>query len=368
MPECGRATARYPGHLARVSRSFAACIAELEPPLAEWVGLGYLLCRLLDTVEDAPWASPEAQQAHFAAALRLCAAPAAPDVVAAWAAGLPDAIAPGERALLDDAPALLADLHALPPAPRAAMQVTLARMGRGMQGFARRRKRSGEVRLRDVMEVNRYCYVVAGVVGHLLSDLYACAQPKGARALDPVDAVHFGLFLQKVNLLKDRAEDEREGRFWLPDADAIRQSLRANAEGAARYLCAIDRAQRGFRLFCAFSLVLGAYSLQLYDGRAAAKLDRAETLALFAQLRDTVDDQAALDAALAAALAQLPPAEGGDDGGPGKRTGDGADATRGGDQAEAAATAAAEDDWTAWTGTLGSCPLNFRQARSLGMA
>ena len=52
--------AYYQPHLDRVSRSFAFCIARLEGEMREWVSLSYLLCRLLDTVEDAPWADPRA--------------------------------------------------------------------------------------------------------------------------------------------------------------------------------------------------------------------------------------------------------------------------------------------------------------------
>ena len=42
----------YQTHLDRVSRSFAFCIKKLESPLRQWVSLAYLLCRVLDTVED----------------------------------------------------------------------------------------------------------------------------------------------------------------------------------------------------------------------------------------------------------------------------------------------------------------------------
>lgn len=313
MPEAeASADVAYPAHLERVSRSFAPCIAELSPPLREWVGLAYLLCRVLDTVEDAPWGDPAAQQRHFGAWLPLLDAPPAPRAVAAWAAGIPHEIPPGEAALLADTPRLLRDLHGLPEGPRAATVGTLRRMARGMAHFASRRLRHGHVRLHDLGEVNRYCFVVAGVVGQLLTDLLACGQP----ALTPSasmrrDGVHFGLFLQKVNLLKDEAEDALEGRFWLPDRAAVRGGLRRDAEGAARYLLALPGEQPGFRLFCAFSLLLGAASLPLYDGTAAARLPRDEARALLSLLRRAVADEQALaqavQQALATAFGEAPP-------------------------------------------------------------
>ena len=38
--------------LPRVSRTFALGIGQLRPPLRETVGVAYLICRILDTVED----------------------------------------------------------------------------------------------------------------------------------------------------------------------------------------------------------------------------------------------------------------------------------------------------------------------------
>ena len=56
----------YQNHLNRVSRSFAFCIERLEGDFREWVGLSYLLCRILDTVEDAPWPSRQDREQAFA--------------------------------------------------------------------------------------------------------------------------------------------------------------------------------------------------------------------------------------------------------------------------------------------------------------
>ena len=43
---------RQDEHLQLVSRTFALTIPMLGNPLADWVGLAYLVCRTLDTVED----------------------------------------------------------------------------------------------------------------------------------------------------------------------------------------------------------------------------------------------------------------------------------------------------------------------------
>ena len=352
MPEFKVATETlYPRHLERVSRSFAPCIAELSEPLRSWVGLAYLLCRVLDTVEDAPWQDASAQQRHFGDLLPLLDAPPPPAAVAAWAAGISPNIPEGEAALLADAPRLLEDLHALPRGPRAAIVATLRRMARGMAYFAARRVQHGHVRLLDMGEVNRYCFVVAGVVGQLLTELLACAHPTFApKPTMERDSVHFGLFLQKVNLLKDEAEDVTEGRFWLPDRENVRHSLTADAHGAARYLLALPAEAPGFRLFCAFSLALGAASLPLYSGAAPAKMPRAQAMELLAELRAAVSDDARLRSMVHEVLATAF-----------------ADAGR----APAIATtnaALGREAYAEWLHVLGPTELRYEDAAALGMA
>src|SRR6267378_3105507 len=57
----------YQRHLDAVSRSFALCIPQLDQPLRDQVALSYLLLRVLDTVEDAPFADRALQQRQFTA-------------------------------------------------------------------------------------------------------------------------------------------------------------------------------------------------------------------------------------------------------------------------------------------------------------
>src|SRR5258708_9371144 len=91
-------------------------------------------------------------------------------------------------------------------------------------------------------------------------------------------AYRFGLFLEKVNILKDQAEDEEAGRFLVPDRREILASLRADAERALAYLTSLPRAERGYRTFCAWSLMLRAASLPLMEG--PKERHRAQTPAL----------------------------------------------------------------------------------------
>lgn len=292
----------YQPHLDRVSRSFALCIQQLPQPLRDRVALSYLLCRVLDTVEDSPWhdvglrAEQDAQLEAFVRALP------GPGEVERWAARFPAQIPEGERLLLADARALLTELHGLEPSVAGPIRETVLRMAAGMRHHA---ARDGALRLTHLAEVNRYCYFVAGVVGELLTALFLLDPP--ASPPPPAlrrDAIHFGLFLQKVNLLKDQREDEREGRFLVPDREQLLASLRENGQGAIDYLTALPTSARGYRVFCAWSLFLGLGSLPFIA--EGAKIPRSATLQLLAAIEPLAQDDAALRKAGDEALARLP--------------------------------------------------------------
>ena len=285
----------YQHWLDEVSRSFALCVPELHPPFRDHVALAYLLFRVLDTIEDAPFADKATQQRQFER-LRgfLREMPTAPELDA-FAAAFPAQITAGERALLGETRVLLEEGYALPVSVRTATFHALDRMALGMAAYMRR---PAPLHLVDVEDVTRYCCFVAGVVGEMLTSVWAIYHQ--AVAPPTMLAYHFGLFLQKVNILKDQAEDEAAGRFLVPDRDALLASLARDAQGALAYLQAIPRGDR-YRIFCAWSLMLGAVTVAQLDGPKRSR--RTEVSELLANISAIVDD----DDALARQFAELMP-------------------------------------------------------------
>jgi phytoene/squalene synthetase len=281
----------YQEHLDRVSRSFAFCIERLEPPFRGWVSLSYLLCRVLDTVEDALWPEPSVQAGQFREFLGFLEAAPAAATVAAWGRRFPATISAGEQGLLEDFGALLSDLHGLPEGIRRAIASPVRRMALGMREFAQR-----PLKLSDLSEVNRYCFVVAGLVGGLLSRLYLSFRPSfEAPGGFHLNGCHFGLFLQKVNLLKDQRGDESEGRFLVPDRAGLVASLRGNARGALDYLLSLPVAERGYRLFCGWSLFIGLASIPWIEesyarNDASIRIPRTRTLELMGRAEAAIGD------------------------------------------------------------------------------
>jgi farnesyl-diphosphate farnesyltransferase len=219
--------------LPAVSRTFALCIRYLPDDLRRTVTLSYLLCRVADTIEDAP---------ELPAARKV-------ELLALFADALDDPtvdLAPFEEAVSgrDDADARLtaeadvpvALLHGLPPEVAGAVSPWVREMCRGMAEFATRE--AGDVRavpgalrsLGSEEDLERYCYFVAGTVGRLLTALFAVQRPGiGARRLARMEelAGDFGEGLQMVNILADVARDHCRGISYVPESVCRREGLTA---------------------------------------------------------------------------------------------------------------------------------------------
>jgi len=287
----------YQRHLDAVSRTFALCIPRLEAPFRDRVALSYLLLRVLDTVEDAPFSDRMLQQRQFNSFRQFLQERPTRAQVDAFRSSF-SGLTEGERALLADTEAFLEDAHELPAAARGAVFGAIGRMAQGMAAYARR---PVPLRLLDLDDVCRYCCIVAGLVGELLTQLWALGGGAPPRMLF---AYRFGLFLQKVNILKDQAEDEAAGRFLVPHRRELLASLSADADGALSYLTSLPRPERGYRTFCAWSLMLGADSLAQLDGPRESR--RAQTMALLGRTAEIAQDDEALRRQFAELLPELP--------------------------------------------------------------
>jgi farnesyl-diphosphate farnesyltransferase len=251
-------------------------------------------------VEDAAFHDKPLQQRQFNAFRQLLANRPGGAQIDAFRSSFPASITEGERNLLADTESFVEDYHQLPAAARGIVFSAIDRMAQGMAGYARR---SDPLRLFDLEDVSRYCCIVAGLVGELLTRLWALGGQTPPRMLF---AYRFGLFLQKVNILKDQAEDEAVGRFLVPDRREILSSLRADAEGALSYLTSLPAGERGYRIFCAWSLMLGAASLAQMDGPRESR--RAQTMGLLGRTAEIAQDDEALRRQFAELLPRLPEA------------------------------------------------------------
>lgn len=91
-----------------------------------------------------------------------------------------------------------------------------ARMGAGMASYIEASTKS-PLTVNTFSEWDVYCHFVAGIVGEGLSRLFAQSGIEREWIGDQLElSNHMGLFLQKVNIIRDYAEDSEEERFFWP--------------------------------------------------------------------------------------------------------------------------------------------------------
>lgn len=293
----------YQNHLNKVSRSFAFCISRLDAPLRRYISSSYLICRILDTLEDAAWDTKSKQLENFEIFENFLLEIPNKAQLSGWVRSFPKEIKKGERLLLQDSFKVFSDLHKFPEPVKDAIQSTVLCMSRGMKKF-NEGKKSGELKFNSLKEVNQYCFYVAGVVGELLTQIVGYTDIKNQwKDKSYLNAYHFGLFLQKVNILKDQLKDEKEGRFFVIERSEFLNSISLNARGAMDYLNSIPVYLKSFRLFCAWSLFLGLATIPLTEQgfveNKSAKLPKVKTLALIYKIETLISDSEKMESLFA---------------------------------------------------------------------
>ena len=280
-----------------VSRTFAISIAVLRGDLALDVAMAYLVCRLLDTVEDDVQIPAERRRRILMSLAEAIVQQVKLPEALADLAGMRDQIqaTPVEHELLAEAESLFSRLNAIPPARSASIKSWSCEMAQGMADFVS--DTPGES-VRSMQDLERYCHAVAGTVGGMLTDLfivYGCGinRKKQVRLKQFQEA--FGRGLQLVNIIKDCGKDWKLGRSFIPRDFVTRARLSradeffsngneltreiltplvekasTDLDDAVRYVRILPRRMWRARLFCIYPLVFARASLALL----ANNLDR----------------------------------------------------------------------------------------------
>ena len=298
--------------LPKVSRTFALAIGALDDPWDRWVTSSYLVCRVADTVEDAPdlpWHERRALFDAFDRALRT--GDAAPFVDRAAVLPVDD-----EGELARGLPRVLAPIASYPEEVRGEIVRWVLEMTAGMASYAARREAAGTapVVLEDEDDLLRYCHFVAGTVGGLLTELFVHGSDRvreRARILRE-HAEGFGLLLQLTNIAKDVREDLAEGRCFVPrsfceahhleaadlfapgrDADTagvirtVVDLARRYVPDAERYIRALPPKEVGIRNFCTLPALLATSTLDLLaedPTGSVRKVDRTTVASILARM------------------------------------------------------------------------------------
>ncbi|HEY4306210.1 MAG TPA: phytoene/squalene synthase family protein [Gemmatimonadaceae bacterium] len=298
--------------LPAVSRTFAVSIRLLPADLGKAVGTAYLLCRIADTVEDAPELAAETK-AKLLDDLAACFDN--PDDVARFVANA--SLVRGDDAhltLVRNADLVFASYLAMPEGTRLHVRHWVLEMITGMRKFVLAYPNG--IRIQSLDEYKEYCYYVAGTVGYLLTDLWRehspSISPRRYEALRGRSRA-FAEALQTVNILKDVARDaEHENSIYIPEqllrdvgsahatilsSDRAEQNRAAlgqlvqlawhDLDQATAYLLDIPRRAPSIRLFCALPLLFAYATLRdltrtpgALVRREVVKISRSEVKAI----------------------------------------------------------------------------------------
>lgn len=210
----------------KVSRSFALVIPALEEPLNYYLSTAYLICRVVDNIEDCEQPF-EWKQSRFAEFSQLIQNPtSAADILAIWDQKPWPGLTDDEQQMmsLEDG-IMLWDIYARIPADsRNIIARWTATMAQGMSQIEdpaqtpQLVQRNGLQIVANEDDYNRYCYFVAGTVGHMATGLvvnhYDLTGEVTTRLTDNSEAC--GRALQKTNIVKDFPKDLARGICYLP--------------------------------------------------------------------------------------------------------------------------------------------------------
>lgn len=270
-----------------VSRTFALTIPALPENLCRAVANAYLLCRIVDTIEDEVSLSAEQKKYFCQEFIKVVKSGGNTRSFAAELSPLLSAkTLPAEHVLISLIPRVIRITHGFDKEQIAALSVCVETMAEGMPVFQAENLKNG---LPAMADMDRYCYYVAGCVGEMLTRLFCHYSPEIARNKDEMLklAVSFGQGLQMTNILKDIWDDAERGVCWLPqdifgqcgfdlknlNAKTNDASFKAGLErlisiahghlnNALKYTQLIPSHETGIRNFCLWALGMAVLTLK----------------------------------------------------------------------------------------------------------
>jgi len=270
-----------------VSRTFALTIPQLPPVLAKPVSNAYLLCRIVDTIEDETAFTSAEKRKFCQQFVRVVQGNEAAELLRdELGPRLSESTSSAEHELIHLIPKVIAITHSFDPPQREALASCVEIMAKGMAEFQDLDLRYG---LSSMEGMSDYCYYVAGVVGEMLTKLFCHYSPEIAAHRDDMMklAVSFGQGLQMTNILKDLWDDHARGVCWLPRdifdqygfdlrelkpnhnnpkfCEGFRQLIgiaHGHLRNALAYTLYIPSHEKGLREFCLWALGMAVLTLR----------------------------------------------------------------------------------------------------------
>ncbi len=270
-----------------VSRTFALTIPQLPEGLYSAVANAYLLCRIVDTIEDEVSLSVEQKKCFCKQFIEITKTGKGSEQFSQELAPLlSKQTIPAEHSLIRLTPRVIAITHSFASEQIEALAKCVETMADGMPIFQAMDLHAG---LKTMADMDHYCYYVAGCVGEMLAKLFCHYSPEINQHRDELLnlSVSFGQGLQMTNILKDIWDDAKRGVCWLPqdiftetgfdlatltpetDDENFRRGLehlisiaQGHLQNALTYTQLLPTHETGIRNFCLWALGMAVLTLK----------------------------------------------------------------------------------------------------------
>lgn len=288
-----------------VSRTFAINIGYLEGDILRTVLIGYLLFRIADTFEDNLYRTEREKIDDLKDFARIFKGNKSLEdrielfeaLKYRWKEQSP------EKRLIEEGHRVLKCYFDIPSHFRKIIDPLIVESVQGMMKFQSLKLNSDEkiYQLKNLKELEDYCYYVAGIVGIMLTRVFCTIKDiKANQCQLERYQVQFGLALQMVNITKDYEKDLSRGWCYIPSSITRRyriapEGLRhltleqkkgmlqdlsrriiQHLDSSLRYIKSLPLQEESIRSFCIIPFVLAYNTLKkivLLDGN---KLTREE--------------------------------------------------------------------------------------------
>lgn len=314
-----------------VSRTFALGIQALDEPLDMQICVSYLICRILDALEDTNKADTEKRtQLLQRAATELCNASQRNALIEDMKELLPITMYEGEDIkLVHETAKVMEVFDSFPENVQASIKTCVKNMANGMAKTVAREENHQIHALIDYDDLAQYCYYVAGTVGELLTEVFTASRssitPNIQEELQKRE-ISFALGLQLTNILKGVVDDYARGVRYLPNSLLQKYNIEQEhfleqpnqpkyrdmvydmieyilpyMDQAIEYTLLIPEEETDIRIFCALPVLFGLRTLKLAKSEPIAllegtplKITRKEVKELHIQADKAIDDNKAL--------------------------------------------------------------------------
>ncbi len=277
----------YQAHILQyVSRTFALTIPQLPVELRRVVSNAYLLCRIIDTVEDdnAVNSGQTLYLGDMFVEVVVGNVPAKEFADELYPLLSEQTIAE-EHDLIKNTESIIRITHGFNKNQRNALERCVRIMAKGMADYQDKETLDG---LENLAAMDEYCYYVAGVVGEMLTELFCDYSEEINANKDELMklSVAFGQGLQMTNILKDIWDDRARSTCWLPrdifekegfdlselhennESEEFQRGLqqligiaRKYLHDALAYTLILPPKEKGIRKFCLWALGMAVLSL-----------------------------------------------------------------------------------------------------------